>query len=104
MHTFKLHLPTVMLSLTAGHALCGEKVSRVVVGHIKRSSFISPFEEVTCRASLPQLLLGLIQSCLLLMHNNSTAGSIRQCKQCNDRAAKYKWTTTAQASPFLYLA
>ena len=50
----KLHLPTVKLSLTeAMQALCRKRLSRIVIGCIKRSSFISPFKEVTCRAFLP---------------------------------------------------
>ena len=81
MHPFKLHLPTVMLSLTAGHALCGEGLSRVVVGHIKRSSFISPFEEVTCRASLPQLLLNLVMPLADAQQQHSMINQVVQAAQ-----------------------
>ena len=55
----RLHLPIVKQSPTAVHALCRKRLSRVVIGRIKWSSFISPLKEVTCRAFLSLTAAGL---------------------------------------------
>ena len=61
--SLELDPQSAKLSIIAGHALRRGSFSRVVIGHIKRSTFISPFEEVTCSA---QMLLDLLQSCVLM--------------------------------------